>query len=487
MKTKCIESVSNKNLNYIIYFLLALFVYVFIMNAWVGDDAYITFRTVDNFVNGYGLTWNVSERVQAYTHPLWMFLHSFFYLITGNIYITTMILSFAFSFAALYLLVFKLSDNKLNAIAGLIVLLISKIFIDYTSSGLENPLTYFLIILFLIYYFKDYDAKKKIFILSLITSLAALNRLDTVLLFLPALLYLLVKNWKAKYLLQVLNGFIPLIIWEIFSVIYYGFPLPNTYYAKLNTGIPFSEYLSQGINYYIDLFQRDLMSGFTIFVGLFIATIYSVKNKTGNVILPLIIGIILYLLYILRIGGDFMCGRFFAAPFLMITAIMTIFQYSKKSKGLKLEISITVVVLIILSAFTSYHPLLTGAGFGSENGIGYDTETKDKVFRAPSGIVDERGIYYPDTGLLRMIKLWTTQATLPDVAQAIETSSSQSHTIVRGMIGVFGYYAGQKVKIIDFLALSDPFLARLKASKNPDWKGEWRIGHFYRRMPTGYI
>ena len=31
-------------------------------------------RTVDNFVNGYGLTWNVAERVQAYTHPLWMFL-----------------------------------------------------------------------------------------------------------------------------------------------------------------------------------------------------------------------------------------------------------------------------------------------------------------------------------------------------------------------------------------------------------------------------
>ena len=45
--------INQKITKYIMYFLLALFTYVFIVNAWVGDDAYITFRTVDNFVNGY--------------------------------------------------------------------------------------------------------------------------------------------------------------------------------------------------------------------------------------------------------------------------------------------------------------------------------------------------------------------------------------------------------------------------------------------------
>ena len=37
---------------------LAIFTYVFLANAWIGDDAYITFRVVDNFINGYGLTFN---------------------------------------------------------------------------------------------------------------------------------------------------------------------------------------------------------------------------------------------------------------------------------------------------------------------------------------------------------------------------------------------------------------------------------------------
>ncbi|MBK7217390.1 MAG: hypothetical protein IPH95_10125 [Candidatus Promineofilum sp.] len=33
--------------------------------AWMGDDAFITLRTVDNFVAGRGLVYNVGERVQS--------------------------------------------------------------------------------------------------------------------------------------------------------------------------------------------------------------------------------------------------------------------------------------------------------------------------------------------------------------------------------------------------------------------------------------
>ena len=44
--------------------LLLLFTYVFLANAWMGDDAYITYRVVWNFVHGYGLTFNPDERVR---------------------------------------------------------------------------------------------------------------------------------------------------------------------------------------------------------------------------------------------------------------------------------------------------------------------------------------------------------------------------------------------------------------------------------------
>src|SRR3954462_10430988 len=48
------------------------FVLLLIRTAWLDDDACITFRTVDNILHGLGPRWNVANRVQSYTHPLWM-------------------------------------------------------------------------------------------------------------------------------------------------------------------------------------------------------------------------------------------------------------------------------------------------------------------------------------------------------------------------------------------------------------------------------
>jgi arabinofuranosyltransferase len=47
--------------------------------------------------------------------------------------------------------------------------------------------------------------------------------------------------------------------------------------------------------------------------------------------------------------------------------------------------------------------------------------------------------------------------------------------------GFFGYAAGPSVHIIDSWALGDPLLARLPAD------AAWRIGHFRRRVPEGYV
>ena len=49
-------------------------------------------------------------------------------------------------------------------------------------------------------------------------------------------------------------------------------------------------------------------------------------------------------------------------------------------------------------------------------------------------------------------------------------------------MGIFGYYAGSQVHIIDRYALADPLLAHLPALYNESW----RIGHFERAIPAGY-
>lgn len=119
---------------------LAIFLIIIAKNAWLSDDSYITFRTVDNFVHGYGLTWNIDERVQTYTHPLWMFLISAVYFCTHEIYYSVLLLSLTISFVALGIFAVYIAGSFPMAVAGIVMLAASKSYVDYSTSGLENSL-----------------------------------------------------------------------------------------------------------------------------------------------------------------------------------------------------------------------------------------------------------------------------------------------------------------------------------------------------------
>ena len=77
--------------------LLVAFAVVLLRTTWVCDDAFITLRTIDNLVHGYGLRWNVDERVQSFTHPLWMLLVAAVYFFTREAFYTVSALSLLIS------------------------------------------------------------------------------------------------------------------------------------------------------------------------------------------------------------------------------------------------------------------------------------------------------------------------------------------------------------------------------------------------------
>jgi arabinofuranosyltransferase len=54
---------------------------------------------------------------------------------------------------------------------------------------------------------------------------------------------------------------------------------------------------------------------------------------------------------------------------------------------------------------------------------------------------------------------------------------------VHANVGFLGYYAGPDVYIVDELALTDAFLARMPADRSKPW----RVGHTYRVIPEGYL
>ncbi len=279
-----------------------------LFDAWLSDDAYITFRVVDNVIHGFGPVYNVGERVQAYTNPLMMLVMSAFASVTREVYFTAIFVSIAASFSAVAVLALKVARSRITAVAALVVLVFSTSFVSYSTSGLENCLIFLLAALFFWAFFaaEKYSARS-LLILTLLFALSLVNRMDTALLLAPALAFAYVRNdavpWS-RMLGALVAGMLPFIAWEAFAVAYYGFPFPNTAYAKLSTGIPKSEYLVRAFAYYKMSFWQDPMVLAGIIAGAG-AILWARRARTS---VPLV-GVLLYLVYIVNIGGDFMRGQ----------------------------------------------------------------------------------------------------------------------------------------------------------------------------------
>src|SRR4026209_1215448 len=103
-----------------------LCVVVLVKIAWVADDALITVRSALNFVHGYGATFNIDERVQAYTHPAWFLLVSGLLALVHNPFLVLWTLSFVCALGACVLVAERLGRTFWHGAAGVVLLLMSK-------------------------------------------------------------------------------------------------------------------------------------------------------------------------------------------------------------------------------------------------------------------------------------------------------------------------------------------------------------------------
>lgn len=451
--------------------LAIVFLFVLIRSSWLTDDAYISFRVIDNFVHGYGLRWNIDERVQAFTNPLWVFFLSPIYAITHDFFFTAQITSIALSVTIFILVGVWFCENTFALFFYAATLIFSKAFIDHSSSGLENPLTHLLIILFLyIFIKKNITDDKNFFLLYFLSSLLALNRQDALLIVFPALIYIFLQNRSWRKILIAGIAFLPFILWEIFCFFYYGFFFPNTAYAKLNTGIPSLHLAFQGALYLLQSVTVDPLTLFSIISALIISALARKKK-----LLVLSLGILLQLIYIVRVGGDFMAGRFLTLPFIVSTVVLTL---SIPYPNLNFPLNILPSLIAITLGFMGLYPtVLSNENYGKNN----IPECIDK-----RGIADERSCYFQGSGLI-FTKRNQPMPNHPYAEDGKRTSREPAKVVGGGAIGYFGFYAGPQKHIIDGYALADPLLARIPMYSKKNYFNNWRIGHFGRRAPAGYF
>lgn len=461
----------------ILLLIIVAYMIVVICSSWLADDAYITLRVVDNFMNGHGLRWNISERVQTYTHALWMMALIPVYAMTRSHYYSPLVLSWLLSMFSAIAIIILYPKSFRSAIAIGLTMIMSKASIDYATSGLENPLTHFLIICFFAAWLSEQQTARRTFILGFISGLLLMNRHDAALLIAPALVWEIGRKPTLRNILILAFGMSPIIIWEIFSLAYYGFPFPNTAYAKLNTAASRHHLVMNGWYYILHTIMYDPLT-MAVILATLIVSLISGNSKSKLICL----GGVLYLAYITWAGGDFMSGRFFSGPLYMAFIAFSLLDTTtlpKKTWGL-------VLCGILLSGLSIRNPtIFLGPNYGKRGDISAHQQYR--------GVNDERSFYYQHTGILAR----RGKAHWPDHAwrnTGEEIKRDHKNVFEFYSVGMLGFFAGQNVHVIDILGLGDPLLARIEHlgvnRTDTTYMTEWGLnvtqGHYERSVPLGY-
>ncbi len=214
-----------------------------------------------------------------------------------------------------------------------------------------------------------------------------------------------------------------------------------------------------------------------IFVRLAFIISLNAMTEMNFRIFALGVGLILYIIYIISVGGDFMSGRFWTYPFFL--SVIIIAEYLKNTpleeRKIKYGFFLFSLILCLSTRFI----------------------IKDDLILLPApmairstGIADEKLFYRNHNTLDKVIENgYTNTHPWLDIGKRhwrnsiINKRSGIKYVTIAHTIGMIGFTSGPDVIIIDRLALSDPILARLPIESTE----KARIGHFERSVPEGYI
>ncbi len=304
----------NKNIG-LLFMALGIVVYIatVVYFNFTQDDAFITFRYASNFLNGNGLVYNIGERVEGYTNFLWLLL-----MITGKLagfefVLFSRILGVLSGVGTIiftYLIGIKIFERS-SIYPGLGAFLLGTFLpLGYWSAaGLETA-AFSLMTIAAIYYYLN-----RSFATLILLVLATLFRPEGGLVCMVIIAFdIISKKSFTGYALTILAGYgILLLPYLIFKLYYFETLLPNPFYAKTAFDL---RQLINGLEYSWLMFWHYLGG------GIFIVPFLIYYKKWTAEIKALASFLLIYILYVIIIGGDVLkVHRFFIPLFPVITLV----------------------------------------------------------------------------------------------------------------------------------------------------------------------
>jgi arabinofuranosyltransferase len=498
------------------------------LRRWVTDDAFISLRVAQHLLAGHGPVFNVGERVEAYTHPLWLAILAACGALGITLEIGALVLGLVFALVGLLaaqrgaaLLARRLhaphpeDRGRLLFPLGAIVFVAVPVVWDFVTSGLETGLTfawlggsYWLLARHGLGT-SSADSSWMPTVIAVVVGLGPLVRPD-LLIFSGAFLVVLAPtgaggSWRgaASRLarLSLVAGVVPG-AYQVFRMGYFAALVPNTALAKEAS----RAYWRQGWVY-----ARDFIGVYALWIPLLLLlgwlgleTWRACRRRdwrAAALLLAPVVAAAVHALYVIRVGGDFMHGRFFLPS--LFGAILPL-----------------AMVALPVPRLAGWRGLARGAlalgvlGWALACGLWMRWPHGPEI--NPVGIADERLYYVSRTRRSNPITIadyldmdhdWVRQGLLlrergqdrPRVLLVGRREFPLAATVhpdvalvsAVGNPGGQGYAAGLDVHLVDRLGLGDPIAARLRLEKRTrpghekELPGAWAIARFSHPAEAG--
>ncbi len=336
--------------------LAALALWARYMRGWLLDDAYITFRYADNFAAGLGPVFNPGEHVEGYTSFLWMAMLAGARGLGVPPATSSIVLGLACAAGVVVLMLRArryLPTLPPSAPAVATVFLVTcSVFGVWPASGMEVTLFTLLLLWAVLLHCAGRSGQPTAAadlgegaLLGLLCLARPEGYMVSALLLLDGLWRRRLSVWRlALPCLAIAGGH------EAWRLAYYGYPVPNTFYAKVGWT---PAQVHRGAKYAWHFFMVNFPV--TLPAVLFLLTPWWRKKPAAA--LPLVVVTAVYTAYIAVVGGDYLFSfRFFAPlmPLVCLAAAWGAFHWLPERRWLAV-----VAALIVVGNISRVWPIMS--------------------------------------------------------------------------------------------------------------------------------
>jgi arabinofuranosyltransferase len=451
--------------------LIGLFGY---LTRWVCDDALIFTRAVEQILAGNGPVFNVGERAESSTSALWQWLLVLAGFLFGQPDTSTIswvlgLLLTAGGFALAVDTTWRLHNPRRTAVlvpCGILVLLGFRPVWEYATSGLETGLTTFWLATcwWLLIRLRSGGSAKAILLAAFTIGLGPLVRPDLALVaavFLAAL-WLVVRPGR-RLTLGAAGAAAGLpIAYEIFRMGFYGIVVPMPALTK-NAD---ASMWGPGFAYLADLAGPTLLVlPLVLVIAVSVPLLRRLRGRRTDQVVTLapVAAGLLHLVYVVKVGGDYMHARMaLPALFLILLPILVV----PRSKRVGVAALVVVVWAAVFGGFVRY-PGVAGSARGVDDERAYYTGWTGNAHPADSsdyipklqGLKDAVAAEV-NSGQRSLIY----QGTAPGLDNVITTplrADVPGKVLIVGVyLGTVGMLAPTDVGVVDFWGLANPIGAR---------------------------